>query len=237
VQILVATDVAARGIDVPTITHVFNFGLPMKAEDYTHRIGRTGRAGRDGLAVTFAEMRDRRKIFDIEAYSRQPIKAETIPGLEPKQRAPESRPGSGFGGRDSRGGNGGAPRDRKFGGPRDGASYERKGGFNDRFAGQGFGAPRQDARPPRGDFHAPRGDFNAPRGDFRAPRDPRFEAPRPDFGGREDFAPRKPAFGKPGGFAGKPTGGFSKPMGIKPGNAGKAFVPRDAKKRPARNFD
>ena len=50
VQILVATDVAARGIDVPTITHVFNFGLPMKAEDYTHRIGRTGRAGRDGLA-------------------------------------------------------------------------------------------------------------------------------------------------------------------------------------------
>jgi superfamily II DNA/RNA helicase len=45
VQILVATDVAARGIDVPTITHVFNFGLPMKAEDYTHRIGRTGRAG------------------------------------------------------------------------------------------------------------------------------------------------------------------------------------------------
>ena len=70
VQILVATDVAARGIDVPTITHVFNFGLPMKAEDYTHRIGRTGRAGRDGLAVTFAEFRDRRKIFDIEHYTR-----------------------------------------------------------------------------------------------------------------------------------------------------------------------
>src|SRR5574343_1686170 len=96
VQSLVATDVAARGIDVPTITHVFNFGLPMKAEDYTHRIGRTGRAGRSGLAVTFAEFRDRRKIFDIEAYSRQPIKAETVPGLEPQQRAPESR--SSFGG-------------------------------------------------------------------------------------------------------------------------------------------
>ncbi|NOK24257.1 C-terminal helicase domain-containing protein, partial [Corallococcus carmarthensis] len=74
VQILVATDVAARGIDVPTITHVLNFGLPMKAEDYTHRIGRTGRAGRDGLAVTFAEFRDRRKIFDIEGYSRQQFK-------------------------------------------------------------------------------------------------------------------------------------------------------------------
>ena len=67
VQILVATDVAARGIDVPSITHVINYGLPMKAEDYTHRIGRTGRAGRDGLAVTLAEFRDRRRLADIEA--------------------------------------------------------------------------------------------------------------------------------------------------------------------------
>ncbi len=90
VQILVATDVAARGIDVPTITHVFNFGLPMKAEDYTHRIGRTGRAGRDGLAVTFAEFRDRRKIGDIEAFTRQRIQVETVPGLEPRQRAPQT---------------------------------------------------------------------------------------------------------------------------------------------------
>ncbi len=81
VQILVATDVAARGIDVPTITHVFNFGLPMKAEDYTHRIGRTGRACRDGLAITFAEFRDRRRIMDIEQYSRQQFKAEVIPGM------------------------------------------------------------------------------------------------------------------------------------------------------------
>ena len=68
VQILVATDVAARGIDVPSISHVFNFGLPMKAEDYTHRIGRTGRAGRDGIAISFAEIRDRRRIMDIEQY-------------------------------------------------------------------------------------------------------------------------------------------------------------------------
>ncbi|MEN9899086.1 MAG: ATP-dependent helicase RhlE [Pseudomonadota bacterium] len=102
VQILVATDVAARGIDVPTITHVFNFGLPMKAEDYTHRIGRTGRAGRDGLAITFAEIRDRRKILDIEAYSRQPFKAEVIPGMEPKQNFPESRPGGRGGSRGER---------------------------------------------------------------------------------------------------------------------------------------
>jgi len=91
VQILVATDVAARGIDVPTITHVFNFGLPMKAEDYVHRIGRTGRAGRSGLAVTMAEFRDRRKIGEIEAYSQQPIKTQTIAGLEPKKPVYEFR--------------------------------------------------------------------------------------------------------------------------------------------------
>jgi superfamily II DNA/RNA helicase len=241
VQILVATDVAARGIDVPTITHVFNFGLPMKAEDYTHRIGRTGRAGRDGLAITFAEMRDRRKIFDIEAYTRQPIKAEVVPGLEPQQRMPESRPNSGFGGRPGGGSRDSRPQGRSFGGPREGGfgggnrggfsdkpeggsrdysgaaregfSYERKGGFNDRFAGQG--APRVDARGPRNDF-APRADF-APRGDVAAPRG--------DVGApRGDFAARKPAFGKPTGFA-------------KPGNGGKVFVPRDAKKRPTRNVD
>ena len=237
VQILVATDVAARGIDVPTITHVFNFGLPMKAEDYTHRIGRTGRAGRDGLAITFAEFRDRRKIFDIEAYSRQSIKADVVPGLEPQQRMPDSR-SSGFGGRDSRGGDrkfggGGRPTGGGFGGnrggfgesrggfggrnasgprivdadsyqnnrqggfaqrderssaPREGFSYERKGGFNDRFAGdRNGGAP------------APRGDF-APRG---------------------NFADRKPAFGKPA--FGKSAGG------------GKVFVPRDAQKRFSKN--
>ena len=92
VQVLVATDVAARGLDVPTVTHVFNFGLPMKAEDYTHRIGRTGRAGRDGLAVTLAEFRDRRRMSDIEAFTRQVIKVEVIPGLEPQQRMPAQRP-------------------------------------------------------------------------------------------------------------------------------------------------
>ncbi|MEI6732410.1 MAG: DEAD/DEAH box helicase [Comamonadaceae bacterium] len=203
VQILVATDVAARGIDVPTVSHVFNFGLPMKAEDYTHRIGRTGRAGRDGLAVTFAEFRDRRKIMDIEFYSRHQFKGETIAGLEPQQRFLDSRPNSNFAGRDGRGsgttqpsrernfggsgrpsgfaGNRGSFPDRNVPGNREAVSYERKGGFNDRFAGA-------------------RNDSTAPRG---------------------DFGPRKPSFGKP--------------VGVKPGNAGKVFVPRDAKKRLTRS--
>jgi len=236
VQILVATDVAARGIDVPTITHVFNFGLPMKAEDYTHRIGRTGRAGRDGLAVTFAEFRDRRKIFDIEAYSKQPIKAEVIPGLEPKQRMPESRPGSNFGGRNSRAGNSeGYSRDRKFGG---GAARGGFGGGNSR--GGDFGGNS------RGDFGAPRGDFGAPRGGFgdRAARGPRQidaggygNGPRQEggfaSGPRDGYAPRqersegKPSFGNKTGF-GKPAYAKSGPAG------GKPFVARDGGKRTPR---
>jgi superfamily II DNA/RNA helicase len=135
VQILVATDVAARGIDVPTITHVFNYGLPMKSEDYTHRIGRTGRAGRDGLAITFAEFRDRRKIGDIEHYSKQRFNAETIPGLEPKQRFEAPRPArSGFGGRPAR------PGDRRPQGDRNG--YGKQPGFGTRATG----TPQREGR-------------------------------------------------------------------------------------------
>ena len=238
VQILVATDVAARGIDVPTISHVFNFGLPMKAEDYTHRIGRTGRAGRDGLAVTFAEMRDRRKIFDIEGYTRQPIKSDVIPGLEPKQRIPDSRPAGNFGGRggdrDNRGGGNFAPRDRNSGGRAGGFGAPRGaagGGFPDRnFAGPrdvGGGAGGSGGRGAEGGFSYERkGGFNdrfAGDRNFAAPRHPAGDR---DFGGapRGDFADRKPAFNKPLGL---------KPAGM--GNGGKVFVPRDAKKRPARN--
>jgi superfamily II DNA/RNA helicase len=151
VQILVATDVAARGIDVPTITHVFNFGLPMKSEDYTHRIGRTGRAGRDGLAITFAEFRDRRKIGDIEHYSKQRFNAEVIPGLEPKQRfAPPPPARAGFGGKPGRPGEqrrssgGGFGKSTGFAGkpfgPREGGAGSRDRGFEPReggFAGRG----------------------------------------------------------------------------------------------------
>ncbi|WP_066457572.1 DEAD/DEAH box helicase [Castellaniella caeni] len=87
VRVLVATDVAARGIDVQTITHAVNYDLPMQAEDYVHRIGRTGRAGRDGQAITLAVTAERHKIRRIEQFIGQSIPTETIPGLEP-QRAP-----------------------------------------------------------------------------------------------------------------------------------------------------
>jgi superfamily II DNA/RNA helicase len=172
VQFLVATDVAARGIDVPSISHVFNYGLPMKSEDYTHRIGRTGRAGRDGLAVTFAEFRDRRKIQDIEHFTRQPLPTEVIAGLEPSQRSERPR---GFD--DSRRGAPPRGRGRPFGGGGGG------GGYRDGFAGARDSAPRE------GGFRDAGPRDSAPR-DF-APRDgaPRSNAGR-DFAPRDVFAPR-----------------------------------------------
>ena len=88
-RVLVATDVAARGIDVPTISHVINYGLPMKAEDYVHRIGRTGRAGRSGLAVTLAERRDAGMIQRIQRFTTQAIPSKVIAGLEPRRPAPQ----------------------------------------------------------------------------------------------------------------------------------------------------
>jgi superfamily II DNA/RNA helicase len=83
-RILVATDVAARGIDVPSISHVINLGLPMKTEDYVHRIGRTGRAGRSGTAITLADRRDVGKIRAIEKLTRQTLQPVAIAGLEPR---------------------------------------------------------------------------------------------------------------------------------------------------------
>jgi superfamily II DNA/RNA helicase len=87
-RVLVATDVAARGIDVPTVSHVINYGLPMKPEDYVHRIGRTGRAGRSGLAVTLAERRDLFMIKRIQQFTTQQIPVAQIVGLEPHQPEP-----------------------------------------------------------------------------------------------------------------------------------------------------
>jgi superfamily II DNA/RNA helicase len=89
-RVLVATDVAARGIDVPSISHVINYGLPMKAEDYVHRIGRTGRAGRQGLAVTLAERIDAHMIRRIQHFTTHDIPVATIAGLEPKQPGPRA---------------------------------------------------------------------------------------------------------------------------------------------------
>ncbi|WP_431860888.1 DEAD/DEAH box helicase [Azospirillum sp.] len=86
VRLLVATDVAARGIDVRDITHVINFDLPRNPEDYVHRIGRTGRAGAEGVAISFATRTDRGALFGIERLIGSQVPVHTVPGLEPTQR-------------------------------------------------------------------------------------------------------------------------------------------------------
>ena len=78
-DLLVATDVAARGLDIGHLSHVFNFDVPVSADAYVHRIGRTGRAGREGTAITLAEPRESRMLRNIEQHTRQKIKIEPVP--------------------------------------------------------------------------------------------------------------------------------------------------------------
>jgi ATP-dependent RNA helicase DeaD len=78
-DLLVATDVAARGLDVEHLTHVVNFDLPAAPEAYVHRIGRVGRAGREGVAITLVEPREHRMLKTIERVTRQPIAVEKVP--------------------------------------------------------------------------------------------------------------------------------------------------------------
>ncbi len=79
VDLLVATDVAARGIDIGHLSHVVNFGVPESTETYVHRVGRTGRAGREGVAITIAEPREQRLVRNIERQTRQSISLENVP--------------------------------------------------------------------------------------------------------------------------------------------------------------
>jgi len=81
-DILIATDVAARGIDVERVTHVINYDIPYDVESYVHRIGRTGRAGRSGKAILFVTPREMRLFNDIERYTKKPIKRIEPPSLK-----------------------------------------------------------------------------------------------------------------------------------------------------------
>lgn len=77
--ILVATDVAARGLDIPDVSHVINYDVPFDPEDYVHRIGRTGRAGKSGFAIMLLTPQERRRLRDIEAFTLQPIQKVEMP--------------------------------------------------------------------------------------------------------------------------------------------------------------
>ncbi|NMB55033.1 MAG: DEAD/DEAH box helicase [Leptolinea sp.] len=82
IHLLVATDVAARGLDIEDVSHVFNFDMPEDTDDYIHRIGRTGRAGKKGNAITFIHPRERGRLSQIENYAKQKIAEYTLPTRE-----------------------------------------------------------------------------------------------------------------------------------------------------------
>lgn len=142
-KILVATDVAARGIDVPTITHVINYDLPKQAEDYVHRIGRTGRAGRTGIAITFAEVNEYVKVHKIEKYIDRKLPELTIEGMEPtrKRKSAGGKPKGkgGWGDRKSGGWRGDKkPAKEGFGGKSRGEGHKKDGFKKDGFKKDGF---------------------------------------------------------------------------------------------------
>ena len=155
-KILVATDVAARGIDVPTITHVINYDLPKQAEDYVHRIGRTGRAGRTGIAITFAEVNEYVKVHKIEKYIARKLPELTIEGMEPtrKRKSAGGKPKGkgGWGDRKSGGWRGDKkPAKEGFGGKARGEGHKKDGFKKDGFkkadgfkkGGEGFKGKRK----------------------------------------------------------------------------------------------
>ncbi|MHA3983937.1 DEAD/DEAH box helicase [Acinetobacter venetianus] len=197
-KILVATDVAARGLDVPTISHVINFGLPMKNEDYVHRIGRTGRAGRTGQAITLATYRERGKIRALEDYLDARLNVSEIEGLEPSP--PPARSGRDGGGR-GRGGRDGGGRGRGgFGG---GRRFEGEGNFKRREGG--------DDRPRRSFDDKPRGERPAFGGEDRPRREFNSDRPRRE-GGFEDRPRREFNSDRPrreGGFEDRPRREFN----------------------------
>jgi ATP-dependent RNA helicase RhlE len=128
VRVLVATDVAARGIDVDGITHVVNYDMPVEPESYVHRIGRTGRAGADGIAITFCTSGERRDLKAIERLIKQDVP------VDPEHPFPQ-------GGRGSYGGGGGSTRKPRYSGKKQ--SRSRKSGARNsggpRPSGQGGG--------------------------------------------------------------------------------------------------
>lgn len=91
VNVLVATDVAARGLDILDITHVFNFDMPRTADTYLHRIGRTGRAGRKGTAISLVEAHDHLLLGKVGRYLNEPLKPRVIDELRPKTKAPSEK--------------------------------------------------------------------------------------------------------------------------------------------------
>ncbi|MGK6312582.1 DEAD/DEAH box helicase [Neorhizobium sp. DT-125] len=211
IRVLVATDVAARGIDIPGVTHVFNYDLPEVPDAYVHRIGRTARAGRDGIAIAFCAPDETGLLRDIERL--MGIEIATASGERPEGLSRPSRGGNNNrGGNRGRGGNG-QGRGRSEGrGNGEGrperrerpARRPRPEGDVAEFAGRPEERGERQDRPFRGD--RPNRD-NRRNEDFRGQRRgeeaPRFEADS-DLASTSDFRPAKKQFGPQNGAEGRP---------------------------------
>ena len=170
-RIMVATDIAARGLDVPHIEHVINYDLPQCPEDYIHRIGRTGRAGRSGEAVCFVTPGDKRKWQQINALINPEAAAAERKLASNANRPDQNRRPSRFKTNDGPRNEWGRKPTPRAGDSRPRGDFEGRRDF--------------DSRPSRGDFEGRRDSDNRPRGDFEGRRD--FDnRPRGDFEGRND---------------------------------------------------
>jgi superfamily II DNA/RNA helicase len=225
-RLLVATDVAARGIDVPGITHVINYDLPKSAEDYVHRIGRTGRAGRAGQAVSLVGPRDRSVLRRIEQFTDQRIEVAVLAGLEPQRRT-EDRPRRTTGSDKPRWNNS----DRKARDSRSDRHEPRREGSTGGYARREPGNEAFPAREPGNSIARPEQGGYPPRRDSGfAPR-----PARPDGGNgyaprREGFTPRSDSNGNAGnGFPPRREGGFAgrRDDRPRPAGAGAGFRGRD----------
>jgi ATP-dependent RNA helicase RhlE len=140
VRVLVATDIAARGLDIDQLPHVVNYELPNVPEDYVHRIGRTGRAGNEGQALSLVCVDEHKLLGDIERLLKRDLSRIVIPGYEPDpsiraQPIQNGRNGGGKPGsrngpgqqRGNRSGGGGAPGNARYGQPKGAAGADRAG--------------------------------------------------------------------------------------------------------------
>jgi ATP-dependent RNA helicase RhlE len=239
--ILVATEVASRGLDIEELPHVVNFELPMVAEDYVHRIGRTGRAGSTGDAISLVCVDEQGLLGEIEALLRRRIPSEVIQGFEPDRtiRPEPIRQRSQGGGGRPMGNRGGRP---AMGGRSSGGAYVGRPSGGGAHAGDprstGAGRPNRDERPNR--------DGGRPVHDLRL-GDPRSANARPgpsrgaahpshNGHGQARRGPAPVGIGngqvqRPGGRShqGRPTG--HRPMG--PGNGARPTQPpREAVQMP-----